>query len=83
MSAENIEEIKSRISRAIPQIPSKNRIEDFVKNYKCKTDALSLKEMFASNFFTINYTPKEVYFGEMVGKNRSGLGVCLKGTSCF
>lgn len=67
----------------LSRIPAKEDLEEFLKNYSCKNEAINMEKLTASRHFIVEYSSKELYFGDMVNGRREGKGVLINDNSVF
>jgi hypothetical protein len=72
---------KSRVN--FPQIPAKEDLSDFVLSYRPSNEDIDMHTLIKANFSAIEYSERELYIGEMIGKHKSGIGILITRRSCF
>lgn len=69
--------------KRIPRIPRKEQLQNFLLSYRPNNDEINLNVLLKGNFCAIQYSQVQLYIGEMIGKDKDGLGIFITPRLCF
>lgn len=74
-------EDKSRTD--LPTIPSQEMLAEFIQEYQPYNKEIDLERLLKSSRFIVEYSRNQLFFGEMVGNSKEGVGISIENNKIY